>query len=202
MPCLQHPAVVDNLNACSGCGKLHCPDCLVEIKGHRFCAACKVEAVKDLQSGLSGTDLNLATIGQRVGAALIDWLIHGMLAAVLIAPVIIMVILSAKSSGKGQPPGLFLPLLQMGVQLVAIAGNFAYEGLFLQFKGATPGKMAIGLKVVNTAGQPLTASEAWVRTLVKAFANICGLTYFFAFFRPDRCALHDLAARTRVIKVN
>ena len=38
MPCMQHPAVLENLNPCSRCLKAFCQDCLDELKGNRFCA--------------------------------------------------------------------------------------------------------------------------------------------------------------------
>lgn len=203
MPCSQHPAVLENLNSCSGCGKPYCPDCLVEIKGNRFCAPCKAEAVKDLQSGLGGIELPLASIGQRVGALIIDVLVQGAVWFLLFILLFAGLALSgAFKTGSGEPNGVLFVLLQLGIQVVAFGGHFLYEGLFLQLKGATPGKMAVGLRVVNAKGASLSPGEAWIRTIVKVMANICGLTYIFAFVREDRCALHDLAARTRVIRVN
>jgi uncharacterized RDD family membrane protein YckC len=202
MPCTQHPAVNDNLDACSVCGKSFCPDCLVKIKSNPFCAACKVEAVKDLQSGLSGTSLHLASLGQRVGAALLDWLLQAAGWFLLFIPLIIAAARSGPSKpGSGEKNQFVFAILQLGIQLVGFAGTFLYEGLFLQFKGATPGKLAVGLRVVTETGDRLPSGQAWIRTLVKVLANICGATYIVAFFRNDRCTLHDLAARTRVIRV-
>src|SRR5688500_12133863 len=76
MACQNHADVLLNLNPCVRCGKSYCPDCLVELKGGRFCAGCKAEEVKDRQSGVpAGGDLDLAGVGQRFAAQFLDGLI-------------------------------------------------------------------------------------------------------------------------------
>src|SRR5687768_15363713 len=42
--CANHPDVLEPLNPCTRCDRLYCPDCLVQLKGSRFCAACKGDA--------------------------------------------------------------------------------------------------------------------------------------------------------------
>ncbi len=200
MPCLQHPAVLENLNSCSRCLKTFCQDCLVELKGNRFCAACKGEAVKDMQSGVSGSDLALASVWRRFFAFWLDAFIQG----IFMMPLFFLFMFSAV---KAQQSGQALPAaaagLQILMQLVFVGISLAYEGLFLQFKSATPGKMALGLRVVTPDGDPVAAGQAWTRPLIRALLSFCALVdYLPALFRKDKCTLHDLAARTRVIKVN
>lgn len=200
MPCTTHPAVLENLNPCSRCGKSFCGDCLVELKSNRFCASCKAEAVKDMQSGVSGTELPLATVGRRFAAILVD----GLIQAVVYVPLMFAFGFFAV---QAQQAGTAGEVAAGGVQIVfqiAIMGvTFLYEGLFLQLKSATPGKMALGLKVVSADGSPLTPGQAWIRPLVRALLGFCALIdYIPAFLRKDRCTVHDLAARTRVIKAN
>lgn len=45
MKCKNHPTV-DAVDRCAGCAEPFCADCLVEIQGQKYCAACKVMAVK------------------------------------------------------------------------------------------------------------------------------------------------------------
>ena len=46
MPCGNHPDR-DAVDHCAGCARAFCADCLVEIHGHKFCAACKAQALHD-----------------------------------------------------------------------------------------------------------------------------------------------------------
>jgi uncharacterized RDD family membrane protein YckC len=199
MPCTMHPAVLENLNPCSRCGKSYCPDCLVELKSNRFCAACKVEAVKDMQSGVTGTELPLATIGRRLAALMID----GLLQFVVWGPMFVFLMFSAiKAQASGASAAPVASGLQIMMQLVIAGVVFVYEGLFLQFKSATPGKMAMGLRVVSADGSPITAGQAWLRVFIRVLLAQLVFDCLIALFRKDRCAVHDMAARTRVIKVN
>lgn len=45
MQCKNHPAV-PAVDRCAGCAEPFCGDCLVEIQGKKYCAACKQMAVK------------------------------------------------------------------------------------------------------------------------------------------------------------
>ena len=81
---------------------------------------------------------------------------------------------------------------------VFVAGlfNILFNGHF----GATPGKILIGARIVNEDGSPLGYLKAALRYAaewVSAFS--LGAGYLFVAFRPDRRALHDLLAGTRVV---
>lgn len=200
MPCTQHPTVLEHLNACSRCAKTFCQDCLVELKGNRFCAACKTEAVKDLQSGVSGTELPLATVSRRFAAMVVDGLIQG---ALLLPLGVLTGFFAAKTQSSGTEMQAAAAGIQIVMQIVFMGIALAYEGLFLQLKSATPGKMALGIRVVTPDGDPVAAGQAWLRPLIRSLLGFCFLVdYLPAFFRKDRCTLHDLAARTRVVRVN
>ena len=45
MQCKNHPSVAA-VDRCAGCAEQFCADCLVEIQGQKYCAACKVMALK------------------------------------------------------------------------------------------------------------------------------------------------------------
>jgi uncharacterized RDD family membrane protein YckC len=192
--------VLENLNPCSRCGKSFCGDCLVELKANRFCASCKSEAVKDMQSGVSGTELPLATVGRRFAAILVDGLIQ---AVVYVPMMFIFGFFAVQAQQAGAGANVAAGGMQLVLQVAIMGVSFLYEGLFLQMKSATPGKMALGLKVVSADGSPLTPGQCWIRPLVRALLGFCALIdYIPAFLRKDRCTVHDLAARSRVIKVN
>lgn len=45
MQCKNHPEV-PALDRCAGCAEPFCQDCLVDIHGQKYCASCKVMALK------------------------------------------------------------------------------------------------------------------------------------------------------------
>lgn len=196
MPCLNHPDVVDGVSACSRCGKAYCGDCLVPLQGGRFCAACKVAHVKDVKSGVDTADLPLAGIGRRFAAVFVDGLL---MMAVFIPLAFATGFFAAAQMQEGREPDAAPQLL---FQFIFMALGFVYEGAMLQSRGQTLGKMALGVKVVAPDGGALTPGQAWLRPLVKSLLGFCWLVdYIPAFFRKDKCTVHDMAARTRVIRL-
>lgn len=85
--------------------------------------------------------------------------------------------------------GTFLPL------------RLAYVVGFHGALGATPGKMLFGMRVVRADGKPLSFPRAMGRFLAEfiSMASI-GVGYLITPFHPERRALHDLVAGTRVIR--
>ena len=84
--------------------------------------------------------------------------------------------------------------------LINIAVNVAYEVYFLTSRGATLGKMALGLRVVTADGGPITAGLAlgrYASTVLSAFTLMIG--YIMAAFDDQKRALHDRICNTRVI---
>jgi len=77
---------------------------------------------------------------------------------------------------------------------------FLYEVLLTGRYGASLGKMAIGAQIVLVNGAPLTYNRAALRWVA---ARISDLTFFVGYLmiavRPDKRALHDLLAGTKVI---
>jgi uncharacterized RDD family membrane protein YckC len=89
---------------------------------------------------------------------------------------------------------------------IALVAQFFYYGWFYSKKGASPGKMLFGLKVLNAnTGTHLTYMQAFVREgLAKYFLSSLftfGIGYLIAAFRDDKKTLHDLVCSTRVVRV-
>src|SRR5947199_10854935 len=75
VPCPNHPEVTLGLTPCARCNKAFCGNCLVQLGGRSLCAVCKGEQVRDLRSG-TDAPLDLASLGQRFGAQLVDSLLY------------------------------------------------------------------------------------------------------------------------------
>jgi uncharacterized RDD family membrane protein YckC len=192
LACRNHPDVVEGLRYCSRCGQAYCPDCLVNIRGSSYCAACKNEQMLDFSSGVDQNVLELAGIGRRFGALIIDSLI---LALPVIAFFVVVGVVMAASNNSNPPfwmPFGFFTVIPLYV---------TYEALMLSARGQTLGKMALKIKVVRADGTGISTGQAWGRSFMRQILASCLsiFNYLPAFFTKDRTCLHDLVANTRVV---
>ncbi len=89
-----------------------------------------------------------------------------------------------------RPPLLLLQLA------VAAAYNTAFVGRY----GATPGKMAAGLRIVTPAGGAVTYGTALCRYFAEILSSvILGIGYLMVAFDIEKRGLHDRICRTRVV---
>ena len=116
-----------------------------------------------------------------------------------------------------------LVLLPLSLLLMALAGGdplgpttwvqdllfqwipgWTYYTAFTALYGATPGKMALGLKVVRTDERPVDWLTAFMREVVgKTLSTLpLGLGYLWAFFHPRRQAWHDPIAPPLVVRAS
>ena len=79
MACTNHPEVTQGLSRCSRCRRSFCPSCVIRLRGFVYCAGCKGEQVRDIQSGSAAGELELASLGRRFGALWLDSLIFTLL---------------------------------------------------------------------------------------------------------------------------
>lgn len=186
--CLNHPDVLEAVRPCTRCGRPFCGDCVLTIGGRPFCGDCKNEQLLDLRSGISDA-LPIAPPVRRLGAQIVDmlpWTVTG------------MVMLIHATSRGATPPRRFDPLM------LAIWGSYVvYEALMLQFRSQTVGKMLVRTKVVRVDGSPITAAQAWGRSVLRF---VLGFLYVVdwmpIFFTTERLCVHDMLARTRVIQTD
>ena len=125
---------------------------------------------------------------QRAAAFLIDWLI----AIVIVVPVMIVVFGMRRLSLD--PAGHSWDLLAFAAIAVAVIG-------FWRYCGATPGKIALGVKIVDAAtGQAPSTARLVVRFLAY-FVSAAPFSLGFLWVAIDRRkqGWHDKIARTVVI---
>ena len=143
-------------------------------------------------------DYEIAGIGSRFLAAIIDSLVIG--AALLILGIIIGIITS-RSEFDGSAVGSLTAAIGAILSFLILWGYYiVFE---LVWNGQSPGKRAIGLRVVREGGQPITFISSAIRNLIRivdflpAFYGI-GVIVMFVDRRARR--LGDLAAGTLVVK--
>lgn len=203
MPCRNHPDVNESLVRCTRCGRQFCRDCVIQLRGFYYCGGCKGEHVRDVQSGTAPGTLDLATIGRRWGGSIVDSL--ALYAAFLPLSFGVFFALgtlgaATESSGAGaEVVGGAVIVILYGFLLGA---PVVYEALMVQSRGQTLGKMAVGIKVVNPDGSDVSTGQAWGRAVVKMALGSCGgITFLPALFTKDKTTIHDMVAKTRVVRL-
>jgi uncharacterized RDD family membrane protein YckC len=198
MPCRNHPDVNDGLVRCTRCNLLFCRDCVIQLRGFYYCGGCKGEHVRDVQSGTAPGTLDLATVGRRWGGSIVDSLaLYAAFIPLFIGGAFVLSALGVGKAGETLGGGAVIVLYAflLGTPVV-------YEGLMVQSRGQTLGKMAVGIKVVNPDGSVVSPGQAWGRAVVKTALGSClGLTFIPALFTKDRTTIHDMVAKTRVVRV-
>lgn len=89
------------------------------------------------------------------------------------------------------------------VSAISLLIGVAYFVYFWGSSGATPGKMALGLKIIGTDGSmPIGYPKAFVRYIGYIISSmICLLGHLLIIVDEDNQALHDKIASTYVVKV-
>jgi uncharacterized RDD family membrane protein YckC len=77
-----------------------------------------------------------------------------------------------------------------------------YQWYFLtKYNGQTPGKMILGIRVIKTDGSPLSDTDAIIRALGYSLNWVLlGFGWLLAYWSNNRQGLHDILAKTYVIK--
>jgi uncharacterized RDD family membrane protein YckC len=143
----------------------------------------------------------------RFVAKFIDGIILGVFSLILFIPVLLMFGGAVSTVGLGRrgfgDGAMFGPAMvgAFGIsRLVLLAVSTFYEVYFLSAHGATPGKMAMGLKVIRADGGPISPMLALARHFAEwVSAIIFMIGYIMAAFDPEKRALHDRICETRVI---
>ncbi|TLX16009.1 RDD family protein [Rhizobium sp. MHM7A] len=135
--------------------------------------------------------IEYASFLRRVGASLIDTIV---LVLITIVVSFVFGIFSYFLFGPGASDvvGFFLGLV-VGWMFYAL-----FESSELM---ATPGKLALGIQVQDEDFQRLTFGRATGRHFAKIFSNATlGIGYLFPLWTERRQTLHDIVAKTVVIK--
>ena len=122
--------------------------------------------------------------------------IDGIIITVAMFPVSFVIQLVIVSGGSTLIP----TIISYAVQFVAM---YFYFGYFYSQKGASPGKMVMNLRVVNTEdGKNLTYMRAFLReTVGKTISGLpIALGYIIAAFREDKKTFHDMIFDTQVFQ--
>jgi len=190
------PSALEPTAACSECGRRLAVSELFRYGTSRVCATCKPLFLQKLREGVEPVSgLRYADFGVRFGAKLLDlvvmWIVNTAISFAFMGTLI-----QRMQAGSNF---LAMQLALMAVQLVI---NASYVIFFLGRFGATLGKMAVKIRVVNPDGTPITWGKAIARYFAEMVSGLTlGIGYIMAGFDPERRALHDRIASTRVVRI-
>lgn len=142
-----------------------------------------------------GKNYKFAGFGQRLGALLIDSLILTIFVAVCIR------ILANSNLHFSDMEGSFvisiILIYFLGLPLLGII----YQSLFecSKFQG-TPGKIAVGIKVITKQGNRVSFFQAFIRNSGKIISSsLLYIGFLIALFNDEKQTLHDMMSSTYVI---
>ncbi len=147
----------------------------------------------------NGEQKELAGMGSRLGARIIDWIL------VVVASVIVLIVLFG---GLGRTERGFFAALFLSLLVIA-AIVLLYEWTMIAVLGQTLGKKWTGVKVVRADNGAVPGwGKSFVRWLIPGLVNIIPvvgniaflLVYLSPVFSKTRQGWHDMAAATVVVK--
>jgi uncharacterized RDD family membrane protein YckC len=128
----------------------------------------------------SGTTYELADLGSRFVALIIDGFILGVVGGAL------------WGAGRGT-----------GGVVGFVIGAIYYWYFWTRNNGQSPGKMIMNIRVVKANGMPISDGDAIIRYIGYAINSaILMLGWLWAFADPNRQGLHDKLVNTYVVKVD
>lgn len=195
----------DDTAVCAVSGKRHPKREMIEYRGKWISAEHKDEFFQRLREGvIAPGDMVYGGFWLRFVAKFIDgltmWVVSFAINSV-IGMIMFGAMLPAMSSARpAQNMGKFF--LFQGITLLLNLGmQFAYSFFFVSRYAATPGKMALGLKIVRADGSPLSKGRVAGRYFGEWVTGMTlGIGYLIAAFDEQKRTVHDRICDTRVIR--
>jgi uncharacterized RDD family membrane protein YckC len=157
------------------------------------------------------TPTTYGSFGARFVAMIIDYIIIGILQAVVITPILAVVGLGVASQAdnldnlsEAEAIGLVGSIMAgvASTMLIVYAISILYFAIMESSKSqASVGKMALGLKVTDMNGERIPFGKALLRSVGKIISGmIIYIGFIMAAFTEKKQGLHDLIANTLVLK--
>ncbi len=196
------------ISYCSECGRPAAPEELARFGDRLVCPNCKNAYAQKLREGVAPAGAaQYGGFWMRFVAYFIDSMIVGIPMGIVAMVLVGGSMFSLTRLGPNpQPEVAFAAMAPMfGAIAILSMGSMviycAYETFFLVKYGATPGKMAMGLKVIRPDGSGLQVGRAIGRHFSKVVSGmILYIGYIMIGFDAEKRGLHDMICDTRVIK--
>ncbi|HTS00052.1 MAG TPA: RDD family protein [Bacteroidota bacterium] len=144
----------------------------------------------------------------RFIASVIDGVLLGIVNIIILVPFLSLVGITAAARAsdvdmENEGAGLMIALLStyfISMLAVVIAGWLYFALMESSARGATLGKMALGLRVTTLGGDRIGFGRATGRYFGKILSSIFFIGYIMAAFTARKQALHDMMAGCLVIR--
>lgn len=189
------PEIVDPMDShyCAECGNLFSKQDMISFQDKWICGRCKHIFIQKLKEGISlPGEMKYAGFGIRFVAKMIDGMILFLLYSIVSA--------LGETIPTETPDSMIISIMIMllGLQVIVDA---AYATWFVGKFGATPGKLACGLKIVFADGRKVGYGLALGRHFAEWISTmILGIGYLMAAVDGQKRTLHDRICGTRVIR--
>jgi uncharacterized RDD family membrane protein YckC len=195
---------------CHGCNRMVDQEPAIQYRDLYICPNCKIAYFQKVREGFASEEVaQYCGFWIRFCARLLDGLI--LMAVTLPLSAINQVIIFRFYPITG--PGVRLEQFENTANLgtfLTIQAAFALVGLILTFTyevycggrfGGTPGKLLLRMRIVRSDFSRLTYGRAAIRFFGKMLSDLTMyIGYIMVGFDPQRRALHDYIADTRVVK--
>ena len=165
---------------------------LLDFDGSLVCARCKNVYLQRVKEGVSDGLLEYVGFWMRLLAKVIDGFITGF-GGYIISLGVGFLLMSLGATDQI----VVLVISQLILMVIVIS----YYTVFVGKYGATPGKMALGLKIVKPDGMQLTYLQAFGRYWGELLSSLtlC-IGYLMVAFDDEKRGLHDRICGTRVVR--
>lgn len=191
--------IPDGHMVCAVSGKVYPKSEMIEYEGKWVSAEHRDEFFQRIKEGLPVNQeaLKLASFGVRFGAFLIDGVIQYLIGLGLNLLWIATIIKT-----KPDPRDAFAAMRYAGalgsLNMIVLLGYYLFFFLYFQ---ATPGMLAVKIKLVRPDGTKVTAGRLVGRYFARYLSSlILGIGYLMAAWDPEVRTLHDRICDTRVIR--
>lgn len=206
-------ADADETQVCAVSGKRRPVREMIQYDGKWISAEHRDEYFQRMREGLSQPGVSgvpgpygFGGFWRRLCALLIDAIVLGVVNQIISFFIMLAFGMPYAFGGPKMQPGETEMLGQMFlvialIQIVGLALALTYEIAFIRKFDATPGKMAMGVKLLRSDGGKLSIGRIIGRYFAKILSGIILMIgYIMAGFDEEKRALHDRICDTRVVK--
>ena len=195
----QSPALIGSEDVCAECGKTFDKSEMIRHGEVSVCATCNPAFLQKISEGVRPVAgaMRYAGFWIRFAAKLVDGIIMGVLLGL---PMIATMASMGALENPPEEPSDTAELVQLVFQIIYFVVYGAYSIFFIGKYGATPGKMACKIKVVDATGAQIGYGRATGRFFAEILSGlIFYIGYIMVAFDDQKRALHDRICNTRVI---
>jgi len=187
---------------CSECGKPYPPDELAAFGTSLVCATCKPAFTQKIREGIQPAGaMRYAGFWIRFVATIVDQIVLYIVGMIFFAISMLFFRIDWANLGRSQADLMRLLALEGVWLLFNLIVYACYDTWMTGRFGATAGKMACSLLVVNSDGTRISYQRALGRHFAKYLSSFTLLIgYIMAGLDEEKRSLHDRICNTRVIK--